>query len=116
VHVLEEYLDVFIKALLDSYAESGGPQLDFARTKTAALLAMAGWSASLPQNISQIMKYTKAKEWVDIKDWMDEKLIGRFQTRTHTTQVKEALQLWKRWDLGNHFKKWKVEMGLTAIK
>jgi len=116
VHVLEEYIDAFIKAFLDSYAESGGPQCDCERLKTAALLGMAGWSASLPQNIVQILKNTKSKEWPEIKDWMDEKLVGRFQTRTHCTQIKEALQLWRRWDLGNHFKKWKVDMGLTAKK
>jgi len=70
-------------------------------------LQMAIWSCACIQNVSQVMKFTKAKEWSEINDWMDERLAGRFQVRTHCAQFKESLQLWRRWGLYEEFSKWR---------
>eukprot|EP00913_Durusdinium_trenchii_P017025 g16010.t1 len=48
------------------------------------------------RNVTQVLKFTKAAEWQEIKDWMDPRLLDRFQTRAHTTQFKEALQLYRK--------------------
>ncbi|CAK9101731.1 unnamed protein product [Durusdinium trenchii] len=63
-------------------------------------------------NVTQVLKFTKAAEWQEIKDWMDPRLLDRFQTRAHTTQFKEALQLYRKWDLYGVFHKWKRDNGL----
>eukprot|EP00747_Dinoflagellata_sp_TGD_P212983 gnl/TRDRNA2_/TRDRNA2_86009_c0_seq1.p1 gnl/TRDRNA2_/TRDRNA2_86009_c0~~gnl/TRDRNA2_/TRDRNA2_86009_c0_seq1.p1 ORF type:complete len:625 (-),score=110.48 gnl/TRDRNA2_/TRDRNA2_86009_c0_seq1:103-1779(-) len=112
VEVLLEHRDNFLQAFIDSYAEHGGPRLDFETFKAMSQLGMMGWSSTVIQNVVQVLKFTKQKEWAEIKDWMDPKLIGRFQTRAHTTQFKESLMLWKRWDLAAKFKEWKAVLQL----
>eukprot|EP00408_Alexandrium_pacificum_P033571 CAMPEP_0171273774 /NCGR_PEP_ID=MMETSP0790-20130122/62467_1 /TAXON_ID=2925 /ORGANISM="Alexandrium catenella, Strain OF101" /LENGTH=413 /DNA_ID=CAMNT_0011742791 /DNA_START=16 /DNA_END=1254 /DNA_ORIENTATION=- len=88
VEVLMEKRDDFLRAFIESYAENGGPTLDFDRFKMMSQLLMIGWSATVIQNVSQVLKHTKQKEWDSINDWEDEKLVGRFQTRAHCTQFK----------------------------
>ncbi|CAK9101662.1 unnamed protein product [Durusdinium trenchii] len=110
--VLLEYRDTFLKTFIDSFAENGGPQLDMERFKTMCCLQMLLWSFNITSNVTQVLKFTKAAEWQEIKDWMDPRLLDRFQTRAHTTQFKEALQLYRKWDLYGVFHKWKRDNGL----
>lgn len=110
--VLLEHRDVFLRAFIDSYAENGGPRLDLERFKTMSNLQMLMWSMNITSNVSQVLKFTRPTEWAEIKDWMDPRLLDRFQTRAHTTQFKEALQLYKKWNLYGVFQKWRQENGL----
>uniref|UniRef100_A0A7S2FSA5 Uncharacterized protein n=1 Tax=Alexandrium andersonii TaxID=327968 RepID=A0A7S2FSA5_9DINO len=116
VEVLLEKRDDFLRAFIDSYAENGGPTLDFERFKMMSNLNMMGWSSSVTSNVSQVLKHTKQKEWDSISEWTDEKLINRFQTRAHTTQFKYSLQIWKAWDLAEVFKQWTQQNGLPENK
>lgn len=75
-------------------------------------LLMLQWCVTVISNVAQVLKFTKAQEWQDIKDWMDPRLLDRFQTRAHTTQFKESLQLYRKWDLYTFFKKWRADLGL----
>jgi len=110
--VLQKHHGAFLEAFIESYSEHGGPLLDLERFKMMSLLQMMNWSATIISNVAQVLKYTKPKEWSEITDWMDPRLVDRFQTRAHTTQFKEALQLWQKWDLFSVFKKWKAELKL----
>lgn len=112
--VLCEHKDAFIQAFCDSYEEHGGPKLDFERMKQMYWLSVIQWSSSVIGNVTQVLKHTKAKEWAEVTDWMDPKLVDRFQTRAHTTQFKETLVLWKRWELYERFKEWKKACGLPS--
>lgn len=105
--VLLEHRDAFLRAFIDSYAENGGPRLDLERFKIMSNLQMLMWSMNITSNVSQVLKFTKPTEWAEIKDWMDPRLLDRFQTRAHTTQFKEALQLYKKWNLYGVFQKWR---------
>lgn len=116
VHVLVEHRDAFLQAFIDSYAESGGPRLELDRLRSMCNLGMMGWSASVTANVSQVLKFTKVKEWPEIKEWNDPRLVGRFQVRAHCTQFKEALQLWQKWGLYDEFKTWKKSLGLPDKK
>lgn len=75
-------------------------------------LSMLMWSMNITSNVSQVLKFTKPAEWAEIESWMDPRLVDRFQTRAHTTQFKEALQLYKKWNLYGVFQKWRQENGL----
>jgi len=111
--VLIEHRDDFLKTFIQSYSEHGGPTLDFERLKTMCLLQMAAWSANIISNVSQVLKFTKPNEWKEITDWMDPRLLDRFQTRTHTAQFKESLELYQKWDLYKEFKAWKAAMNIA---
>lgn len=84
--------------------------------KTCSNLAMLQWAPGIISNVTQVLKFTKAKEWAEIKDWMDPRLVGRFQVRAHTTQFKQSLQLWRRWGLYDEFRAWKESLGLPLTK
>jgi hypothetical protein len=114
--VIVANLDSFIAAAVDSYADNGGPALDHAKMKKMVLLTMANDFSALSSNVTQVLKNLKAKEWEDIKDWMDPRLQDRFQARVHTTRFKIGLKLWQDLDLYTHFKAWIAEMGLPATK
>mmetsp|Transcript_65756 Transcript_65756/g.169248 ORF Transcript_65756/g.169248 Transcript_65756/m.169248 type:complete len:514 (-) Transcript_65756:56-1597(-) len=116
VEVLLGHRDAFLKAFAESYEENGGPRVDTTRMKTMSNLLMMQWACGIISNVTQVLKFTKAKEWEDVKDWMDPKLIDRFQVRAHCTQFKHALQLWRKWDLHKEFEKWIKDNGLPARK
>mmetsp|Transcript_11123 Transcript_11123/g.25321 ORF Transcript_11123/g.25321 Transcript_11123/m.25321 type:complete len:581 (-) Transcript_11123:120-1862(-) len=116
MEVLVEHRDSFLRCFLDSYAENGGPTLDFDHFKLMSDLMMMGWSAGVIANVAQVLKFTKPKEWETITDWMDPKLCGRFQVRAHCTQFKLSLQLWRKWDLSSKFKEWTQHLGLPERK
>jgi len=110
--VLLEHRDAFLEAFASSYEQNGGPSLDRERFKKMSNLLMLQWCVTVISNVAQVLKFTKAQEWQDIKDWMDPRLVDRFQTRAHTTQFKESLQLYRKWDLYSFFKKWRADLGL----
>mmetsp|Transcript_58695 Transcript_58695/g.109882 ORF Transcript_58695/g.109882 Transcript_58695/m.109882 type:complete len:641 (+) Transcript_58695:61-1983(+) len=114
--VLLEHRDAFLEAFLSSYEQNGGPSLDRERFKMMSNLMMLNWSLTVISNVAQVLKFTKAQEWQEIKDWMDPRLVDRFQTRAHTTQFKESLQLYQKWDLYNVFLKWRAENGIPHKK
>mmetsp|Transcript_35157 Transcript_35157/g.81624 ORF Transcript_35157/g.81624 Transcript_35157/m.81624 type:complete len:590 (+) Transcript_35157:57-1826(+) len=116
VEVLLGHRDAFLWAFIDSYAENGGPFLDFDRLQSINNLSMMGWSANVIQNVSQVLKNTKPKEWPNVKQWKSKELCGRFQTRAHCTQFMEALQLWRKMDLFTKFKLWTQFLGLPESK
>merc|ERR1719436_1085986 len=104
MEVLFEHRAAFLRSLLASYAENGGPRIDEERFMQMSDLNLMCWATNIISNVTQVLKHTKTKEWADIKDWMDERLVGRFQTRAHCSQFKIALQLWRKLDLHQLFK------------
>jgi len=114
--VLVEHREDFLETLLSSYELYGGPGLDEDRFKQMSDLQMMQWATGIISNVTQVLKHTKPKEWADVKDWMDERLLGRFQTRTHCAQFKIALQLWRKLDLYPKFLKWLEQEGLPSKK
>jgi len=114
--VLVEHHQSFIKAALDAYADSGGPTLDFERVRTMFFLQVGMWNTNIIANVAQVLKFTKTKEWAEITDWMDPRLVERFQTRAHTSQFRLALRLWQLLDIYGVFKKWLKEQGLPETK
>mmetsp|Transcript_93824 Transcript_93824/g.201443 ORF Transcript_93824/g.201443 Transcript_93824/m.201443 type:complete len:588 (+) Transcript_93824:68-1831(+) len=116
VEVLLGHRDNFLRGFIDSYAENGGPTLDFERMVIMNDLMMGNWSINVSQNVGHVMKNTKAKEWPEIKDWMDPKLLDRFQTRAHCTQFKYSLLLWQKWELFEKFLSFCRKVGLPEKK
>jgi hypothetical protein len=116
VDIIVNYLDEFIQVAIDSYAGNGGPRLDQEKMKKMVYFNMLQSAMGLPSNVTQVLKNTKAAEWADISDWMDPKLVGRFQTRVHCTSFKLILQLWKACGLYEKFRAWLTEMGLPESK
>merc|ERR1719507_2316344 len=114
--VLLEHREDFLDTAVSSYALYGGPQLDDDRSKQMSDLQQMTWACSIIANVSQVLKHTKPKEWPEIKDWMDEKLLGRFQTRAHCSQFRIALQQWRKLDLHKKFEEWLEQEGLPKKK
>lgn len=110
--VLVEELDNLLTMFIESYSVNGGPALSHASLKTMFMLQVAAWGTSIISNVSQVLKFTKDAEWKDIKDWMDPRLLDRFQPRVHCAQFRLVLRLWQTWDVYGQFKKWLGFMGL----
>merc|ERR1711957_445508 len=116
MEVLLEHRDAFLETAVDSLLLYGGPKLNKQRFTTMSDLQMMLWAVSITANVAQVMKHTAKKEWPTIKDWMDPRLAGRFQTRAHCSQFKIALQLWRKMGLYNRFLDWLKAEGLPARK
>jgi len=114
--VLLAHRDEFLETMLGSYELYGGGKLDAERFQQMSDLGMMQWACSVIANVSQVLKHTKAKEWAEIKEWSDERLLSRFQTRAHTTQFKISLLLWRKWDLYNKFLQWLEQEDLPMKK
>mmetsp|Transcript_90011 Transcript_90011/g.197082 ORF Transcript_90011/g.197082 Transcript_90011/m.197082 type:complete len:520 (+) Transcript_90011:36-1595(+) len=112
--VLLQHRDAFLETAVNSYLLYGGPKLNLDRFTKMNNLQMMSWACGITANVTQVMKHTKKNEWSDIKDWMDPKLVGRFQTRTHCSQFKIALQLWRQMGLYEKFLDWVKEEKLPA--
>merc|ERR1719436_97434 len=104
MEVLLDHRTAFLRSLLASYEENGGPKIDEARFLRMSDLNLMCWATNIISNVTQVLKHTKTKEWPEIKDWMDERLVGRFQTRTHCAQFRIALGLWRKLGLHGKFK------------
>mmetsp|Transcript_37263 Transcript_37263/g.74216 ORF Transcript_37263/g.74216 Transcript_37263/m.74216 type:complete len:283 (+) Transcript_37263:27-875(+) len=116
MEVLEKHREEFLEAVANSYELYGGPKIDFQRFKQMSDLMLMQWACSITSNVTQVLKHTKPKEWADITHWMDERLVGRFQTRAHCSQFKIALQLWRRLGLYGRFQRWLEQEGLPPKK
>lgn len=114
--VLVERLDEFLRTFADSYAENGGPRLDLEKLRLLYLLQVALWGTSVVSNVTQVLKFTKEAEWKEIKDWMDPRLLDRFQPRVHCAQFRLVLRLWQTWDVYGAFKQWLKLCGLPETK
>eukprot|EP00439_Symbiodinium_sp_Y106_P038465 s934_g4.t1 len=89
--VLLEHRDAFLEAFASSYEQNGGALQENVKPFDAPVVR------DRHQQCGTSLE--------DIKDWMDPRLVDRFQTRAHTTQFKESLQLYRKWDLYSFFKK-----------
>mmetsp|Transcript_35483 Transcript_35483/g.81203 ORF Transcript_35483/g.81203 Transcript_35483/m.81203 type:complete len:1148 (-) Transcript_35483:189-3632(-) len=115
-HVYQDHLDTFLTSFIDAYADNGGPRLDLERLRTMMLLHAATWSVNVTQNVTQVLKFTKVKEWAEIDDWFDPRIMDRFQCRTHCAQFKMSLLLWRRLGIKDFLRQWKVSQGLPPKK
>mmetsp|Transcript_3478 Transcript_3478/g.12822 ORF Transcript_3478/g.12822 Transcript_3478/m.12822 type:complete len:520 (-) Transcript_3478:170-1729(-) len=116
MEVLLEHREAFLETAVDSYLLYGGPKLNLERMVMMNNLQLMSWACSIPANVTQVLKHTKKNDWPEIKDWMDPRLLDRFQTRTHCSQFKIALQLWRKAGLYNRFLEWLKAEGLPLRK